>query len=239
MIENSAKEIVKGAFIYVIGICVYSILAFFLPFSQEGIFYTAYIIGLVAWLAQILFLIIAYKNANTYKKRLYAFPIVKKGYIYLAVQLVLTFVFFGVNTYNEDLISAKAAIIISALILCVFTVIILLTDTARDKVEKIESDTVSQVSQVKTFRISVDSIMSRATDAGLRKVLGRLSETAKYSDPVSTPELSYVEGLICQKVGELNALVGCGNIEGAKSVAEETIRLFEDRNAMCKSGKKY
>lgn len=106
------------------------------------------------------------------------------------------------------------------------------------KIVEIEEEEERQTQQIKTFRVNIDSLVRGVDDPVLLKVLGRLSDTAKYSDPVSSEPLYPIEAEITNKIGELGNLIRSGDIEEAKVLAEKVIDLFEDRNAQCKMYKK-
>ena len=53
--------------------------------------------------------------------------------------------------------------------------LVLLTDTTRDEIVKIEEEEERQTVQVKTFRINIDSIMRRVDDKDLLKLLEKLT----------------------------------------------------------------
>ena len=88
--------------------------------------------------------------------------------------------------------------------------------------------------EVRTFRVNVDSVLRRVEDPELKRVVYKLSEAAKYSDPVSVEELYPVEAEITRKINELYNAVEINDVISAKGIAVEAIRLLEDRNAQCR-----
>ena len=233
MFKKLTKQGIKNIAIFVIVLILYNIISFVIPFRHTSIFWGAYAFGLVAVLLQIGIVFLAAYGARTLRKKLYAFPVIKMGLLYLAVQLIVSLAFSIATTFADN-IPTWIVYIVSTVVLGVFLVLILLTDTAKDEVIKIEEEHERKTEQVKIFRINIDSILRRAEDAQLLKILRKLSDIAKYSDPASCDALVAIESEITQKIGELDTLVRKKSIEEAKELAEQIIDLFEDRNAQCK-----
>lgn len=231
------KNIIKSIVIFAIVLAIYNIIFWVIPFKHDGIFTGAYIFGTVAILAQIGVLLLASSGATTLHKKIYGFPILRMGVIYLVIQLVISLVFSILTSFIEG-IPVWIIYIISAILLGVFIILTLLTDTARDKIVEIEEEEERQTRQVKLFRINIDSLMRRADDKELIAKLSKLSDIAKYSDPVSNESLYDIEAEINDKIISLTSCVNSGDVENAKELAEQAIELFEDRNAMCKVTKR-
>ena len=231
------KKITVNIAIYAIVLAIYNIITFAIPFKHIGVFWPAYIFGLVAILVQVGIEALALCGKTTLREKVYAFPMFRLGFVYLAIQLVISLVFFIVTLFTEACPS-WIAWIIGAILLGVFAILVLLTDVTRDVIEEIEEDEERQTKQVKTFRISIDSIMRRVEDEDLLAKLNKLSDIAKYSDPVSNESLYEIEAEITDKITALTACVNGGDVESAKALAEQAIDLFEDRNAMCKVSKR-
>lgn len=231
------KQITVNIAIYAIVLAIYNIITFAIPFKHVGAFWPAYVFGLIAILVQIGIEALALCGKTALRDKVYAFPMFRLGFIYLAIQLVLTLVFFVLATFVEAFPS-WIAWVISAILLGVFSILVLITDTTRDVIVKIEEVEERQTRQVKTFRISIDSIMRRVEDKELLAKLNKLSDIAKYSDPVSNEALYEIEAEITDRITVLTACVNDGDIESAKAVTEQVIDLFDDRNALCKVTKK-
>jgi len=230
---NNTKSTARNISIFVLALALYNIIIFAIPFEQTDVFWAAYIFAMVAIVSQLAIFALAYFGADTLQKKLYAAPIQNMGLKYLVVQLIISLVFSILTSFIED-IPAWIVYVIGAVIFCVFAILVLLTDSARDSIVKFEERAAQQTIQVKTFRINVDSILRRVEDPELKKVVYKLSETAKYSDPVSVEELYPVEAEITRKINELYGAVERNDIISARGLAVEAIRLFEDRNAQCK-----
>ena len=231
------KDNIKSISIAVIVLAIYNIIFWAIPFKHNGTFVGAYIFGTVALLAQVAVLVLAWRNVDTLKEKIYAFPIVRMGMIYGIIQLAVSLLFAIAASFIEGM-PAWIVCVISAILLGVFAILVLMTDTTREEIVEIEEEEERRTVQVKTFRINIDSIMRRTDDKVLLAKLTKLSETAKYSDPVSSDELFEIEEKITAKINELESAVCMNNIETAMNMAEQVIDLLEDRNQQCKTFKK-
>lgn len=230
------KSLIVNIAIYSIVLAIYNIISFAIPFKHRGAFWPAYIFGFVAILVQIGIEALALCGKTTLREKVYAFPMFRLGFVYLAIQLALTLVFFIITIFVSC--PAWIAWVLGIILLGVFSILVLLTDVTRDVVEEIEEEQERQTAQIKTFRIGIDSILRRVEDKELLEKLNKLSNIAKYSDPVSNEALYDIEAEITDKITALTACVNSGDVENAKALAEQAIDLFEDRNAMCKISKR-
>lgn len=230
---GSDKKLTKSIIIFITVLILYNVIFFAIPFTHSATFWGAYLFGTIAILAQVGVAFIALKREITTREEVYAFPIMRMGFLYLVVQLAFSLIFSVVSTFYDKL-PGWIIYVVSVIVLGVFTILVLLTDTTRDKIVEIEEEEERQTQQIKTFRVNIDSITRGVDDPGLLKVLGRLSDTAKYSDPVSSEPLYPIEAEITEKIDELRVLIQSGDNREAKALAEKVIDLFEDRNAQCK-----
>lgn len=227
------KSTIKNLTIFAVVLVIYNVISFAIPFKHTPTFWGAYAFGMIAILLQIGIVLLAANGAETLRKKVYAFPVFRMGIIYLAVQLGVSLVFSVIANFAKNF-PGWIIYVVSVIVLGVFIILVLLTDTAKEEIIKLEEEEERQTVQVKTFRINIDSIMRRADDKELQKALEKLSDTAKYSDPVSCEELYAIESEITDKIGELGSLVRAGENDEAKTLTEQIIDLFEDRNAQCK-----
>ncbi|MBR3816146.1 MAG: hypothetical protein IKJ27_05445 [Clostridia bacterium] len=231
------KNTIKNLTIFAVVLVIYNVISFAIPFKHTPTFWGAYVFGTVAILLQIGIVLLAANGAETLRKKVYAFPVFRMGIIYLAVQLGVSLVFSVAANFVENF-PGWIIYAVSVIVLGVFIIFVLLTDTAKDEIIKLEEEEERQTVQIKTFRINIDSIMRRVDDKDLLKLLEKLSDTAKYSDPVSCEELYAIESEITDKIGELGSTIQIGDISYAKVLAGQIIDLFDDRNAQCKMYKR-
>ena len=227
------KNTIKNLTIFAVVLVIYNVISFAIPFKHTPTFWGAYIFGMLSVILQLGIVLLAANGAETLRKKVYAFPVFRMGLIYLAVQLGISLAFTLAANFIENF-PGWIIYVVSVIVLGIFIILVLLTDTAKDEIIKLEEEEERQTVQVKTFRINIDSIVRRADDKELLILLEKLSDTAKYSDPVSCEELYAIENEITDKIGELGSLVRAGETDVAKALTEQIIDLFEDRKAQCK-----
>ena len=84
------------------------------------------------------------------------------------------------------------------------------------------------------FKLDVSSIIDRCKDDEAKKELDKLSESLKYSDPVSNDELKESEQRIAEEINTLGKMID-SNEDGIIEKIKEIERLLEDRNRRCKA----
>ena len=231
------KKLITNISIYAVALAIFNIISFVIPFKHIGIFWVAYVFGMIAILSQIGVEVLALMGKTTLKEKIYAIPVLRMGLTYLLVQFAVTLVFYIVTLFTENC-PVWIAWVICPIILGVFAVLVLLTDTTRDVISEVEEEEERQTAQVKTFRINIDSILRRVEDKELFAKLNKLSDIARYSDPVSNEKLYDIEAEITEKIAQIDACVRNAETEKAKELTEQAIDLFDDRNALCKVSKK-
>lgn len=235
----NSKKITVNVIIYAIVFAIYNILAFAIPFDREiDIFWPAYLFGGLSIVTQIGVSVLGLCGTQSLRDKVYAHPVVALGYIYAGVQLVLSFIFFVMTFFVDNDFPIWLVWVLCTVLFGVFVILVLVNDSTRDNVTKIEEETARKTAQVKTFRVSVDSILRRVEDRELYALVYKLSEIAKYSDPVSNEALYDIEAEITDKITSVIACVNSGDVANAKAFTLQAIDLFEDRNALCKMTKR-
>lgn len=227
------KTTVKSLVIFLVLLVIFNVISFAVPFVHTSTFWGAYIFGMIAIVSQIAVVFLTINGTDSLRKLVYAYPVFRMGMIYMVIQLIVSLAFSVVASFVDKL-PGWIIYVVSIVILGVFVILVLLTDLTKEEVIQIEEEEERQTVQMKTFRINIDSTMRRVEDAQLLKKLEKLSDIARYSDPVSCTELYVLENEITEKLGELDSVIKLGDISYAKILTEQVIDLFEDRNAQCK-----
>ena len=78
------------------------------------------------------------------------------------------------------------------------------------------------------------NIVTKCQDSTLTDKLHELQDKIRYSDPMSSPQLSNLENLIQTQCHQLGGLIIQGNWSTASSVYDQLIQLVEERNQRCR-----
>lgn len=82
-------------------------------------------------------------------------------------------------------------------------------------------------------------LISNAKTEEIKTIARTVSETIRYSDPVSDESIRFLEVEIESKLNDLNSLISKEeNLELIRSKADELLRLLETRNNKCKTMKR-
>ena len=233
---NIDRRAVQYLSVYAIIIALFNLISFVIPFDQNDTFWIAYTFAMIAFVGVLLVFALALVGKKDMMGKFYSIPILRKGFLYVAVQFAVTVVFYITTLFTDD-IPSWFVIVLNVFLLGGFAVFILLTSATRDTVEKIEKDTDKETETIRTFRIDTASLTPYAKDENLKTVLHRLEEIAKYSDPVSSPALEKIEGDISFKIYEISEAMRNDDNDLAIDLTKQTCKLFEQRNAMCKAYK--
>lgn len=126
--------------------------------------------------------------------------------------------------------SVKVALVIQAVLLCVFIVIALVSIMTRDAVQHVDSKIKENVSFIKGINVDVEMLLQRSSDAEIKAALKKLSETIKYSDPMSNSVVAMQEQMIMQYLAELRVKFDAGDMAAVKELCPKIELLFVERN---------
>ena len=106
------KNEIRGYIVDAILLIVFSVIAFAAPFAKTGVFWMAYLFGVIAIAYQIYVFQISFNQGDDVKSKFYGFPIARVGVIYLAVQLVLSLIemCLAASTFLTDTLNKPSLI---------------------------------------------------------------------------------------------------------------------------------
>ena len=221
--------------ILVLGAVIFTAIAFLIPFPKNGSFVIAYLAGLTAFALQIPIFKTASENADDLKSKVLNFPIIRVGYIYLGVQTALSLLLFVLGFIPKFPVWISALlciIVICGAIICSTTVKI-----AAEEVRKIEFTQKTDTKFMMGLRARSTALVSRVTDATLRKSLEKLAENIKYSDPVTNAMSVDSENALDAVFTDLETAIGNNDMQKATELCGKVQSALESRNVMCKNGK--
>ena len=217
-------------------IVVYLVLALAIPFPKNNAAYwISFLFGLLAVGAQAYVMKTAFDKGEPLRSKFYGYPIAKIGVTYLAVQVVVSFLFMAMGFFFA--VPAWLVLVVCVLIAGVFSVGFISADIMRDEVERQDKQLVKDVKTMRALQSKTAFIVSQCTDTGLKPMLRELSEKFRFSDPVSSDALAEIENDLTATVDELQAAVMENDIDSAKVLCAKVAATLEQRNTMCKLNK--
>lgn len=226
------KSTVFTGIIFIISAAIYNIVVFVAFNGSTAKFWCGYAFTMAAFLLQILFAFIAFGKADSLKKTFLGLPVAELGLTYLILQLIL-----GLIVMFVPVITAKIGSAASAVLLGIYLIAIISAAAGRNMVTEAETKVQSKTFRIKAILSDVESMTLAADDALLKKSLKMLEDVIRYSDPISSDALAYIENKIEAKVAELGEIVNTGNIEQAEEICKAIELLFNERNKKSKLAK--
>ena len=211
-----------GCIILSIAFVIVSIVVFAIPTAKTTSFWVAYIFTFIAFAAQILIWNIGFKDNAPLKSKFLGIPVVRVGYIYLILQLIALSVLVA-----YPVLPVWVAVIINVLIVGISAICMITAEIGRDIISNVEEKVQSKVSNIRELQTDIEMVAERESDSGIKQKILKLAEKVRYSDPVSSDELSELEKKISDKVKELN------NADNKSAIVDEIELLLLERNKKC------
>lgn len=217
--------------IYVIVFAVLNMLIFFIFDEKNNVFWTSYIFICIAFVVQIVSMLLAFQALEV-EAVFFGIPLASLSlfYFFAAVFAGAVFMFFQQAPF-------KLAVALQVIILAVYVIVAVITLLSRDAVQDVNDNIKVNVTAIKTMQADVEVLMSLVNDAALKNSIRKLSETIRYSDPMSNDAVVDIEDQIVQEISELRIL--CENGENAEAVqsCRQIELLFLQRNKLLKASK--
>ena len=221
---NYKKRLLAVIFI---AFATFNLLAFVIPFQRNLIFWIAYVFAVIAILSQAFIYKIAFDKADNLTRVFLGYPILRIGKFYLIIQMILSLVLMITTSFV--LFPLSIAIVPCVLLLAGFSVSIILSDIAREKIDNIRTGQIVSTEFIKGLRADLQSLIPRVTDNTLKTKLEKLSDAVRFSDPVSSKGLEELENEIGQKFALLKQAVVNGAADG-NTLVDELFFLVNERN---------
>ncbi len=224
MKNNKAKNTVAFGLIYVILLGVFNLLVFTISKSRNDVFWLSYGFMTLAFVVQIVSMFLSFKSADV-ETAFFGIPLASFSVFYLGAELVI-----GALFMIFQMASLTLALVIQVLVLAVFLIIAIISLLSRDTVQQISDNVKEHVSNLKSVLVDIEMLMDGCTDPELKASLRKLSETVKYSDPISNEAVADVEQRIMRKISELRINIDDNQIADAKQSCADLERLYVERN---------
>ena len=224
MKTTKTKNTVGIGLIYVILLGVFNLLVFTISTSRNDVFWLSYGFMTLAFVVQIVSMFLSFKTADV-ETAFFGIPLASFSIYYLCAELVI-----GTLFMIFQMASFTLALVIQVLVLAAFLIVAIISVLSRNTVQQISDNVKEHVTTLKTVLVDVELLMEGCTDPELRANLRRLSETIKYSDPMSNEAVADVEQRIMRKISELRINIEDNQIAEAKKSCADLERLYIERN---------
>ena len=217
--------------VWAICFALFSAIAFLTPIEHSSGFWIGYAFITVAFLGQFGSTYKAFK-AKTLKKCFYNVPLITISYTGLIVMLMLGSVCMAIPG-----IPNWFGVIVCLIVLGITAVAVISTGTTAHMVESVDERVSVQSSFIKTLTVDAENLIHRAKAPMLKNLCKKIYEAARYSDPMSSKELSDVEQRIREEFDILTDAVIADDLDCTESATKELLVLIAERNKKCKAFK--
>lgn len=224
MKNNKAKNTAAFGLIYVILLGVFNLLVFTLSETRNDVFWLSYGFMTLAFVVQIVSMFMAFKPADV-ETAFFGIPLASFSIFYLCAELAI-----GTLFMIFQMASFTLSLIIQVLVLAAFLIVAIISLLSRDTVRQISDNVKEHVSNLKSVLVDIEVLMDDCTEPELKADLRKLSETVKYSDPISNEAVADIEQRIMRKISELRINIDDNRIADARQSCADLERLYVERN---------
>ena len=219
---------------YFLAVLVFlNLLVFVIPFSRGMTFWIAYVFLMTALVAQFGIYYLISHTGDLLKKGAVHYPLLRIGYRYLIIQLVVSIIFF----LADGFLSPSLVWIPLAVCLLIFGIscgLFVMTYSSLKTVERIHETTVASTAFIQNLTLEADLLRRQTESPVLQEKLSQFYEIVRFSDPVSSPGLSEIEERIGGQMQVLKSVVACGDAVQAEQILQQLSSELYERNQRCK-----
>lgn len=227
------KNEIRGYIVDAILLIVFSVIAFAAPFAKTGIFWMAYLFGVIAIAYQIYVFQISFNQGDDVKSKFYGFPIARVGVIYLTVQLVLSLI----EMCLAAIVPVWVAVIVNILPIAFALIGCIAAEVMRDEIVHQDIKIKTDVGNMRALQSQTASFVGMSQDAVVKKQLQDLADDFKYSDPVSSEATQEMEMELKFLVNEIQRALVDGDMKSVEGFLVRVKASLAERNRVCKLGK--
>lgn len=233
MKNNKLKYLVITLLLFV----VYAVVTLLIPIPKKdvSVFWLSWSFGALSILLQPVIAFFVVGDIKTLKSKIYGWPIVRLGYIYLFTSLILTLTIFVVGAFVA--IPLWILIILMVCILVFFVIGLITTSTYKEEIIKMEEHAPTTTKFINDLRVDSRMLLNKIKDKEAKEKYSTFVDEVQYSDPVSNKNLADLEDEINRKYIEFKDDILNDNYEDVISKIDNLIMLIKERNLRTKQSK--
>lgn len=209
---------------------LYNALTFILPFEYSTVFWISYVFGMIAFIAQWIVTEWTMGMGADIRSQFYGFPVSRIGWIYLIVQVPLSFIFYVIG----DNAAIWVVMLIYILVFGAAAVGVVTMDLTRSSIIEQDEKLVKNVSVMRELQAKASALAAGCSDGNVRGEVKSLADSLKYSDPVSSDDTAAIESQLATCIEDIRYAVESGNNDGAVTYCKKASELLAERNQICK-----
>lgn len=230
---HMTKKDKMTAMILAISFIAYNVILFVLcGFTEHtGVFWTSWLFMLVAFFTMASAGVLLGQKGIFLRDWLFGYPIIKHSTIYIVAEFCASTLFIILEKH----IKWGWTFAVQFLFLCIYGVCAVSCFLAKETIDDIHSKVGGKTEFWKLLRADAEMLTEKCEDILLKAEFQQLSDTIRYSDPISSDLLTDLEGEISTAVAECIAAVSDKNYSAARELSNKAMLLLSERNKKCKA----
>ncbi len=175
----------------------------------------------------------------------FKFPMLrnKNEFLLTGPQIVLSYVFFIIQiafallVIYRSIVEWPLAFLISAIIVVGYLSLVLMAGQGRKHAISVTEKNKIRTEFMDELKLSVANLADGIEDQEAKKKVTRLVEEIRYSDATDNEALAEIQAKLKMSVDSLKEVIQVGEKGAILRECESTMRLIQERNAMCKANK--
>lgn len=225
------KNVRKGKIRFLIAagilLAVYNVAAFAVPFSRKGSYWVGYGFTMLAIVLSFVGAVYAFRD-EALQSRFYSLPMPALLWAYLVLQTALGFAIMAFSAIPRWLSAILSVLLVAAVLIGLIA-----ADAGKESAEKLDQNVKTKTFYLQALQSDVEMLQSNVKDPTLSHSLKEVADAFRYSDPMSSDQLSLLENRIQAETQKLQAAVSEKNWEAAKAQCALLCRLLAERGSKC------
>ena len=221
--------------VWIVAVVIFHAIMFLLPDAMlnptEGSFWVIYLTVMASFLGQVYCSYLYAKKENKKERFLYI-PVVLISYIALLMTLLL-----ALQALTLQFLPNWFTVIVALLVVAYYAFAVIRTLAAADMVTAMDKKVEQQTNFIRTLTAQAKALEQSAGAEVLSQVK-QVYEALRYSDPMSSAELSGIEAEIAGQYAAFSKAVRENQTETVGHTALTICNLMKERNEICKQMKR-
>ncbi len=221
--------------VWIVAVVIFHAIMFLLPDAMlnpiEGSFWVIYLTVMASFLGQ-LYCSYLYAKKENKKERFLYIPVVLISYIALLMTLLL-----ALQALTLQFLPNWFTIIVALLVVAYYAFAVIRTLAAADMVTAMDKKVEQQTNFIRTLTAQAKAL-EQSAGAELLPQVKQVYEALRYSDPMSSAELSGIEAEIAGQYAAFSKAVKENQTETVGLTALTICNLMKERNEICKQMKR-
>ena len=224
------KTNIRFAILAVMFLTAYHLVIFLIPFVHNSVFWFSYGFTWLAFVVAIVAWIIAFRSATDIDSKFFGCPIAKVGVCYLLIQLVASLLFMALSHYIPMMVVAGGYVVL------LFGAIsgLIAKDSVRDHIRNQDLNLREDVIVMRTAQSMLNQMVSQCSNREAVIAIKKLSEEVRFSDPMSSSELTEIEKEFIASIDDLQQALVENDFVSVLTLCKHTSLILLERNRICK-----